>query len=188
MYEATIPLTYIGKLASTKYIEEQDIYRNHFCKTKTNNIVRNTETSTPTEESIECSMAEQLSDLTKSTAEALDEFSRSLDPNYFILTADNVTAALEYKEEQKRQKRAINYIGDAFNWCCGVATQEKMDNVVMKEHELEAQVAKLKSGLHEDYKHLSEITSHFADYDTKVTDTIGEIEKKLRKFKTWDMK
>ncbi|KAJ8910407.1 hypothetical protein NQ315_011371 [Exocentrus adspersus] len=58
------------------------------------------------------------------------------------------TKAAEWTTQAKgRSKRSLDFLGDGLAWCCGVATQHKLDQRNVDEHQLQAEIGKLHDGL-----------------------------------------
>lgn len=50
-------------------------------------------------------------------------------------------------ETPRRSPRAVEFVGEALEWCCGVATTHKLQSLHARQHDVEAVVAKLQKGL-----------------------------------------
>lgn len=183
VYEASIPLTYVGSWSNDKYDESNPGFRARLCQARRPHD----------EEDLSCDLAMRVEEFEVTVSKALNNFQKVLDPNYILDgTIEEVVRSdeqdEEIPEERQRNKRSLNFIGDAFAWCCGVATQEKVDDYVLKENQLEKKVQELKMGLHEDFKHLSTITKEFEKYDTGIQGSFTEIRKHLKKLAEYESK
>lgn len=92
----------------------------------------------------------------------ISNFQVALDPSFFIRNNQGAT------RQHQRPKRSLSSIGDAFNWCCGVATQEKVNSLVDQQQHINHIVSQLRSGLHDDYKNLQDVSAMFNTYQEKA--------------------
>lgn len=54
----------------------------------------------------------------------------------------------------QRKKRALEFIAEGYEWCCGVATAAKVKDLYSKNEEVEASLRDLRDGLEETHKQL----------------------------------
>lgn len=117
-YEATVPITYtVPWLGKETY---------SFTNLKNNCIEEGDES---------CKILNQMEDISKTLNMEVNNML-----NYWNIT---------YLKQQSRKRRALSlsFIADGLNWCCGVATQQKFDSMVMDTDALKTRITSLHEGL-----------------------------------------
>lgn len=54
---------------------------------------------------------------------------------------------LDFLTHSKQKKRSLNFIGDALNYCCGVATDHNLNRLVSSDRKVEEQILEINRGL-----------------------------------------
>ncbi|CAG9761288.1 unnamed protein product [Ceutorhynchus assimilis] len=160
-YEATIPLTY-ESLWEEEILEEPIPF------------------STPcygTERPDHCNVMR-----------GINEFFSTFTNEFRLLQEGSKTTAFTRANKVRvRGRRALNFVGDAFNWCCGVATQEKLDLVSRDEGLVWERMSVINKGLVEGLKAIVQnsfpglsVTEAFKKTEAKIK-SIEKVEK-FKKF------
>jgi hypothetical protein len=172
-YEASIPLTYKtpwNHLDIYPTVPEAGRPPASFCA---NNPSRPT-----------CQMGELLSQLNQQFVEHMELLEPSLNPLSFAKI--NKSEAVEdydydYMEHPvNRTKRALDFIGAGLSWCCGVATQRKLDSLVTDEHSFRSQLDLLNKGLRRNLQVLADSSHSFQAFSNQVSQSFGSIEAKIK--------
>jgi hypothetical protein len=74
-----------------------------------------------------------------------------------------------------RTKRALDLIGAGLSWCCGVATQRKLDSLVTDEHAFRSQLDLLNKGLRRNFQVLADSSHSFQAFSNQVSQSFGSI-------------
>lgn len=91
--------------------------------------------------------------------------SKSIDVEFQLVTKNwdtNLLKDLSEGESTSRNKRGIDFIGDFASFCCNIATQKKLDSLVMQENSLKDQMYKINIGLEKSLKAISETSDNFS--------------------------
>jgi hypothetical protein len=67
----------------------------------------------------------------------------------------------DYKYSVTRSKRGIDFLMDAFNWCCSVATMSKLQPLRDAQIGVAQQMSHLKSIVAADHAYLSYVSNSF---------------------------
>ncbi|KAK4880409.1 hypothetical protein RN001_008555 [Aquatica leii] len=78
-----------------------------------------------------------------------------------------------------KDKRALDFIGDFFSWCCGVATERKLDNLVIGYNQMKKFLKQLHSGIEHSLIQISNNSKVFNKYHNKVEENLKEIKNKV---------
>lgn len=115
-------------------------------------------------ENWECDLSNTLHDLGKAfekEANALYKtwgISQTSPPKYPVINNIN------------KSKRALEFVGEAFAWCCGVATQRKLDSLAMDEDKLKRKLGRLQHGLTASLQNLGKDSTSFRIYEEQVAE------------------
>ncbi|KAG5862196.1 hypothetical protein JTB14_023879 [Gonioctena quinquepunctata] len=82
------------------------------------------------------------------------------------------------------RKRCLDFLGDALNWCCSVATDRKLDLLVMNENTLKDTIFNLRKGLTQSIKTISENSVKFKTYEEAAAASFKKIEDHTHKLET----
>ncbi|KAK5647842.1 hypothetical protein RI129_002734 [Pyrocoelia pectoralis] len=122
LYSATIPLFY---------------------KTKWENVHFNKEMKQPdnNQRTTESGLENTISDISRFTRKELHRLSTSFRPDLWteVSNENNV-------EEPLKRKRALDFIGDFFSFCCGIATERKMNDLKIKTQRFKDFMQKMEIG------------------------------------------
>lgn len=76
----------------------------------------------------------------------------------------------------KKARRALDFIGEGLSWCCGVATQQKLNSLTMDEGAVRQKLEKVSKGLSETLKFTLENSEKFNEYQKQAAATWKETE------------
>jgi hypothetical protein len=76
----------------------------------------------------------------------------------------------------RRSRRSLSFLGDAFKWCCGVATQKDTDAILTDEKDIERYMNGVRGALHADHDALRNITLGLNAYGDNMTAMLSAIE------------
>ncbi|KAH0813897.1 hypothetical protein GEV33_008892 [Tenebrio molitor] len=159
-YEASIPLTYKTPWNHLDIYPTVPVARRPPASFCANNPSRPT-----------CQMGELLSQLNQQFVEHMGLLEPSLNPLVFAkLNKSEVVEDYDYDDMEQpvnRTKRALDFIGAGLSWCCGVATQRKLDSLVTDEHAFRSQLDLLNKGLRRNLQVL-EIARYNIEHDNIV--------------------
>lgn len=86
---------------------------------------------------------------------------------------------------KKRHQRVLDFIGKGLEWCCGVATQQKLASLTTNEKQAEAEIRQLHEGLKHNIDNVVSIINHFDEYQNKVANTFNNTNHKLLQIEKW---
>lgn len=156
-YEATIPITYQARWMETEVENNITIDIKNSCR---DHPFRNF-----------CELRRHLTLLQQEASNELN-----IDVNSW-----KTEARILEEKWPKYGKRSLDFIGSGLNWCCGVATQQKFESMVMEEHTVKTEVSKLKNGLNKALKDLGESSKDFEIYQERVQEAFEATTKRLNK-------
>ncbi|KAJ8935601.1 hypothetical protein NQ314_012722 [Rhamnusium bicolor] len=162
IYEATIPLTYYAD-----WLQEEVSSTQKFNRCKTNDVKLNNY----------CKLIKNI-DL---VSNAFETECHSLARTWSTEKLKNIST----EKSKFRFKRSLNFLGDALNWCCGVATQQKLDSLYMQHDNLKNSMQKINNGLDHTLRIISENSEKFNELNKWTIDTFNQTEvriKELEKF------
>ncbi|KAF2900833.1 hypothetical protein ILUMI_05372 [Ignelater luminosus] len=79
-----------------------------------------------------------------------------------------------------RHRRALDFIGDFFSWCCGVATEHKVDTLQAEDHHLQELLQKLNSGIQRNLREISNNSQSFQSYQDQVAQNFLDTRDKIK--------
>ena len=85
-----------------------------------------------------------------------------------------------FEDQQHREKRSLDFLGEGLAWCCGVATQHKLDSLHMEERALQKKLRQLEGGLSENIKTLSQNSVEFKKYTDQVGEAFKSTERRIK--------
>lgn len=119
-----------------------------------------------------CNVREQLLRLYQLHTDEFSHFKTS----YNI---DFIRKSIRTLHSNPRTKRALDFIGDGLAWCCSVATQHKLDDLVTEHHKAEQHIERLTMGLDESLRDISSISSAFTAYQSNLDQTFRETQQQI---------
>lgn len=152
-YEATIPLTYTTKWHQTLF--EASLTRSVNCGKRQKPF---------------CELGDPLRSLISQARQQILSIDTAIDPssyNYMISTTG-------------RTKRALDFLGDGLSWCCGVATQHKLDSLVIDENKLRTKLEKVYAGLKSVFHQITSDSQAFKDYSQEVAQNFATIRDRFK--------
>lgn len=84
-----------------------------------------------------------------------------------------------------RNKRSLDFLGEGLSWCCGVATQHKLDSLIMNENELADMIDKLNEGVSESIRTVSENSKRFSEYEESIKMSFNITESRIHKLENF---
>lgn len=152
IYEASIPLTYTTSWDSTppKYIDLHDAH----CES-------------------ECMLFNDTKNIAILSSELDQHFAQiqmSLDPKLFI----------EEDKPTSRNKRELKFIGNFFSWCCGLATEEKLNSLAIKSHLYKAKLEQLNRGVHSQFSDLVQQNTLFKNFNDKMKSNFDNLVARIK--------
>lgn len=102
-----------------------------------------------------------------------------------ILARSWSTAYLGNCSVPNRQRRALDFLGEGLSWCCGVATQHKLDLLTTDEQSLRSQMSKLSGGLSKIFSKIAEDSKKFEEHENLISDTFKATEERIRKLESF---
>ncbi|KAL1490150.1 hypothetical protein ABEB36_012890 [Hypothenemus hampei] len=151
-YEATIPLSYETEWVETTFptSEEKDV-----------------QCYDTADEGI-CATHYQFKALTKAFAEE----TRLLDNTYRMYNMRETNGS--------RRKRALDFIGEGFSWCCGLATDQKLKLVEEDEASVRRRLDTITETISSSLQSMTQDTAQFRRYEEQVRSTFQETERRLK--------
>ena len=150
VYEATIPVTYEGAW-----------FHGELTKKQTSGL------SCP--RGPECMGLNKLKEISTTFEDTFNKFEDSINPRELL-----------QEDSKSRKPRSFNFVGEWLNYCCGVATEEKLDNLAIDERYVQEQFSKLSEGLDSQFQGLTETVSKFNLYANQTKNTFEEINDHLK--------
>lgn len=92
---------------------------------------------------------------------------------------------LKFTTEQSRNKRALDFVGDALEWCCGVATTEKFKSVSTNERQITHQINTLQSALSGTINAITETSEQFQAFHKKTWLAFNQTEERIKKLEKY---
>ena len=89
------------------------------------------------------------------------------------LSALKMNELLPLREEhvqvsKKRNKRGLNFIATMENWCCGVATQQSVNDIYASENKMQAYMTQIEEQVARDHASALSTTKTLNDYSKKI--------------------
>jgi len=81
-----------------------------------------------------------------------------------------------HSDNSVRHKRAIEIIGDFYNWCCGLAKQKSVDTILVNQGNLDHFTQELEQQITEEHKNIVRSTTLFSSHLNELEEAINEIE------------
>lgn len=156
-YEATIPLNYEAIWYGKEESEQMQFPKN---------CINHTEGKP------ECYILKQLQLLTQAYNLEVTSLENSWNIKYL---QDFLTTP----ESHYRNKRSLDFLGEGLSWCCGVATQRKLDTFTAREDILRNQIFKLNKGLSKTLTQISENSKAFNNYEKTVSTAFNATENRI---------
>lgn len=158
-YESSIPLTYVTQWTQNNK-EVRFLDTTHPCESNDSRLLSF------------CTLVKHIDETSKAIS---DEF-RIAEENYDMEMLKNFSI----KQERFRYKRGIDFIGDFASFCCNIATQKKLDAIVMDEASLQEQMDKVNVGLEKTLKVVSDNSERFVEMNKQYAQVFKETEKKMK--------
>ena len=148
-YEATIPLTYVTEWLDTTALQRMPMIHSNECS-----VALNIKPG---------SFCEELLRLRKVGSD-IDDYS---DKMHRLSMMNLIHSARKYapSDDELRRRRSLDFLGDALTWCCGVATQRKIDSLSMREQDLTKRMKIINQGMStvlQEYTRRSEAFQNYA--------------------------
>lgn len=159
-YEATIPMVY-----ETIWREKEVRGGSPF-----KGVCENLDNRNPN-----CIILNSLNQLKVSYEKEFDSLARSWSPSYLK----------NCSEPKGRSKRALDFLGEGLSWCCGVATQHKLDSLTMSEQNLKLKLSKLTQGISKSFSTISQNSKKFMEYEKSVANTFKSTEDRIHKLESY---
>ncbi|KAF5308758.1 hypothetical protein FQR65_LT17969 [Abscondita terminalis] len=153
-YSATIPLTY-----STSWTNELVEF-----------IQSDQDAESCQEQDHTCKISSEIGKLNRLLSLELKRTHEAVDTEFLHVSNDRTV---------KRHPRALEFIGDFFSWCCGVATDRKIDSLVLSYEKMQIFLKQLRSGLENSLTQISNNSRIFQEYHDSVEDNLKEIKHKI---------
>ncbi|KAF5271245.1 hypothetical protein FQR65_LT17672 [Abscondita terminalis] len=160
-YSATIPLTYEANWEANLLDRTNEERKGTSCK---NN-------------DITCKISNEIDSLIAVNDKDLIRTHEAINMKYFEVST---------KQERNKSKRALDFIGDFFAWCCGVATERKIDQLVLSYEKMQIFMKQLHSGLENSLVQISNNSKAFNDYHNQVENNLIEIREKITKIQQFE--
>ncbi|KAL1487645.1 hypothetical protein ABEB36_015689 [Hypothenemus hampei] len=152
-YEATIPLSY--KTVWPSPLDEPPNKTGHDCNSSL---------------SITCILQHQIALLSTTFTQEL----RLLDNTFSFKDSQPTTSA------PPKTKRSLDFIGQGFSWCCGLATHEKLQLVADNEARLEKRVHSLTDNIGTILRTVSEDSHSFRHYEKQMQTALSKTEQQIQ--------
>ncbi|XP_074034574.1 uncharacterized protein [Leptinotarsa decemlineata] len=159
-YEATIPLVYQSNWHEKSEMKNNIIQQIGTCKGKTDQT------------SYRCRAIEHLNLLQNAFNIEFQSLSKSWSPIYLRNCSGN-------DKRHILDKRSLDFLGDALNWCCGVATENKLEGMILNENTLKEKMFNIKKGLTKSIRAISENSIKFKQYEKSVAMSFRTTEKHI---------
>uniref|UniRef100_A0A1Y1MC57 Uncharacterized protein n=1 Tax=Photinus pyralis TaxID=7054 RepID=A0A1Y1MC57_PHOPY len=162
-YSATIPFTY---------------------QTEWN--LRSTQTESPrhtacnTSEHL-CEVGNQIASLEKLLDKDLNMFAKTLEPE---LWGDFMVKKARINPTA-RARRGLDFIGDFFSFCCGIATERKVDSLQSEHQKILEYLDHVHSGLNKNIRDITINSKNFAKYHEEINGNLAEIRNKISVLTTY---
>ncbi|KAK4874627.1 hypothetical protein RN001_013987 [Aquatica leii] len=160
-YSATIPLTYQSKWETSLVEIRQEERKGASCS--------NTD--------ITCKIGNEIESLNKLIHKEMVRTYEAIDTKYLQVSTTYPTT---------KDKRALDFIGDFFSWCCGVATERKLDNLVIGYNQMKKFLKQLHSGIEHSLIQISNNSKVFNEYHNKVEENLKEIKNKVNNINQYE--
>jgi hypothetical protein len=100
--------------------------------------------------------------------------------NFLNHLEDNI--AQEFRQQPASpRKRSLDFVGEFAEWCCGVATQRRLESVALGEAYLQKRLQVLQTGLMESLKNLGDESETFQGYSNNITDCFDQVSSRLQR-------
>ncbi|KAJ8968530.1 hypothetical protein NQ314_002268 [Rhamnusium bicolor] len=86
---------------------------------------------------------------------------------------------------KRRSRRALDFLGEGLSWCCGVATQHKLDSLTMDEQNLKLQLSKLTNGISETFSTITQNSKKFAEYEKSISNAFKFTKDRIHKLESY---
>ncbi|KAL1489243.1 hypothetical protein ABEB36_014176 [Hypothenemus hampei] len=108
----------------------------------------------------------------KTLAKAFAEEIRLLDNTYQM---NNMR-----ETNNSRHKRALDFIGEGFSWCCGFATDQKLKLIEGDETSVRRRLDTITDTISSSLRAMAQDTTRFSQYEEQVRSTFQETERRLK--------
>ncbi|KAL1487945.1 hypothetical protein ABEB36_015328 [Hypothenemus hampei] len=108
----------------------------------------------------------------KALAKAFAEEIRLLDNTYQM---NNMR-----ETNNSRHKRALDFIGEGFSWCCGLATDQKLKLIEGDEASVRRRLDTITDTISSSLRAMAQDTTRFSQYEEQVRSTFQETERRLK--------
>lgn len=167
-YEATIPLVY-----ETQWFEHEG--NGNEGKKFKGICNQDNDTGSNKINKIECIIIKSLELLENAFEAEFDSLQNAWSTTFLkIYTADE-------EPDNVRSKRSLDFLGEGLSWCCGVATQHKLDSLTMNENEVREIVSKLNTGLSQSITKITENSKKFIEYENAIRTSFNITETRIHK-------
>ncbi|KAF5297256.1 hypothetical protein FQR65_LT10028 [Abscondita terminalis] len=160
-YSATIPLTYEANWEANLLDRTSEERKGTSCK---NN-------------DITCKISNEIDSLIAVNDKDLIRTHEAINTKYFEVST---------KQDRNKSKRALDFIGDFFAWCCGVATERKIHQLVLSYEKMQIFMKQLHSGLENSLVQISNNSKAFNDYHNQVENNLIEVREKITKIQQFE--
>ena len=150
-YEATIPVTYILPWSGN-----------------TSPASPNLKIDCIEHEDVNCKILSQIEEISKAVNKEVNG----------IIEYWNITH-LSFQSRSKRSL-SLSFVADGLNWCCGVATQQKFDSMVMDTNEVKQRVSSLHAGLDSVVHVVSKELSDMENFQKEANINLEKLESKIK--------
>ncbi|KAL1516372.1 hypothetical protein ABEB36_000291 [Hypothenemus hampei] len=153
-YEATIPLTY-----QTDWVET--LFRD---------IPEDSIPCPSTEDTHECIIQHHIKALSRMFTQEIQILNDAYKIQYMY---ENQSTAV-------RHKCSLDFIGEGFSWCCGLATHQKLQLIEEDEAGIRRRLDSLTASLSGTFKTFLDDTRHFRQYEQQLKTTLNETERHIQ--------
>lgn len=84
-----------------------------------------------------------------------------------------------------RHRRALDFIGRGLEWCCGVATEQKLSSLTANEKQAEEEITKLHNGLKNTMNTIIKTINKVDDYQNKIGVAFNVTNAEIQKIEKW---
>ncbi|XP_046401852.1 uncharacterized protein LOC124167822 [Ischnura elegans] len=93
-----------------------------------------------------------------------------------VLTDLNLTPKY-LKIGNKREKRGLDFLGAAFRWCCGVATEKQFKSVERNVDTYQQKLSEFGNALQKEHNYLLDATQNIRNYSKEMEKSFDELQK-----------
>jgi len=82
----------------------------------------------------------------------------------------------------KKSKRSLDFL-EFLSWCCGTATQQSLDSIIMNENQLKNNLERISRGLSDTLKDFGLNSIYFQNYSRQISNAFNNVHSALNKLK-----